>query len=97
MAKGDELKDRTKRCALDVTNGLANLPRTQAAEVIHRQVIRSATSVGANYPSACKAKSKADFAARIAIDVEECDETQYWLELNEAGARRSVQETPWRD
>jgi four helix bundle protein len=79
----EELKDRTKKLALDVIRFCSRLPQKQDFWVISKQLIRSATSVGANYRSACKAKSKLDFIAKLAIVEEEADETLYWLELIE--------------
>jgi len=77
----EELKDRTKRFGLDVIRLCAGLPRRQECLVIGRQVIRSATSVGANYRSALRARSRAEFVSKLAIAEEEADETLYWLEL----------------
>lgn len=57
------------------------MPGNKASDVIGKQILRSATSIGANYRSACKARSKADFISKITIVEEEADETQYWLEL----------------
>jgi four helix bundle protein len=57
------------------------MPRSLAGQIISRQLLRSATSVGANYRAACRAQSRAEFAAKISIVVEEADETLYWLEL----------------
>ena len=57
------------------------MPRSLAGQIISRQLLRSATSVGANYRAACKAQSRAEFAAKLSIVVEEADETLYWLEL----------------
>ena len=79
----EELKDRTKKLALDVIRFSSRLPQKQDFWVISKQLIRSATSVGANYRSGCRAKSKADFIAKLAIVEEEADETLYWLELIE--------------
>ena len=56
------------------------LPKSQACYTVARQMLRSGTSVGANYRSACCAKSRADFIAKMAIVQEECDETLYWME-----------------
>lgn len=83
MMNKEELKDRTKKLALDVIRFCSKLPQKQDFWVISKQLIRSATSVGANYRSACRAKSKADFIAKLAIVEEEADETLYWLELIE--------------
>jgi len=79
-----DLKERTKRFALDIIRLCAALPRKQELLVISRQLMRCATSVGANYRSAQRAKSRADFIAKLAIVEEEADECLYWLELLEA-------------
>jgi four helix bundle protein len=76
-----ELQARTKQFALRVIKLTAALPKTTAGEVLGRQVLRSATSVAANYRSACRGRSKAEFIAKLGIALEECDETQLWLEL----------------
>jgi len=57
------------------------LPRNRIAAVIGDQVLRSGTSVGANYRAACRARSQAEFISRMHIVLEEADETQYWMEL----------------
>jgi len=77
----EELKARTKAFVLRVVKLVDAMPRTLAAQVIAKQLLRSATSVGANYRAACRAQSRADFAAKLSIVVEEADETLYWLEL----------------
>jgi four helix bundle protein len=77
----EELKRRTKSFALRVIKLVDALPRDLAGQVIGRQLLRSATSIGANYRAACRAQSRADFAAKLSIVVEEADETLYWLEL----------------
>lgn len=74
-------KDRTKKLALRVIQLTETLPHTRAADVIAKQIIRSATSVGANYRAACRAKSTADMIVKLKIVEEESDETIYWLEL----------------
>jgi four helix bundle protein len=66
---------------LDVIVIVEEIPQGRTADVIGRQLIRCATSVGANYRAACRAKSRADLVAKLAIVEEEADETQYWLEL----------------
>ena len=76
-----ELQTRTKAFALRVIKLVDTLPRGNADQVIGRQLLRSATSVGANYRAACRAQSRAEFAARLSVVVEEADETLYWLEL----------------
>jgi four helix bundle protein len=77
----DEMKQRTKQFALRVIKLVSALPKSRAADVIGRQLLRSATSVGANYRSACRARSKADFISKTGITEEEADESLYWLEL----------------
>ena len=57
------------------------LPQSRTSDVIGRQLLRSGTSVGANYRAACRARSRADFVAKLKIVEEECDESLYWLEL----------------
>jgi len=76
-----QLKARTKAFAVRVFKLVDALPRTMAAQVVGRQLMRSATSVGANYRGACRAQSRAEFAAKLSIVVEESDEALYWLEL----------------
>lgn len=77
----DELKRRTKQFALRVVNLVEAIPRGQTADVLGRQLLRSGTSVGANYRAACRAKSTADFIAKMGIVEEEADESLYWTEL----------------
>lgn len=77
----DELKARTKQFALDVMRHVECLPKAKTADILGRQLMRSGTSVGANYRAACRAKSTADFIAKLGIVEEEADETLFWLEL----------------
>lgn len=77
----DELKRRTKAFTLRVIRLVEALPRNRTADVIGRQLLRAATSVGANYRAACRARSPADFVSKIGIVEEEADEVAYWLEL----------------
>jgi four helix bundle protein len=76
-----ELKQRTKEFALRVIRMTDFLPREPAADVLSRQLIRSATSVAANYRSACRARSRADFVAKMALVEEEADESALWIEM----------------
>jgi len=76
-----ELQDRTKHFALRVLKLVDALPRTAAGRAISSQLIRAATAVGANYRSACRARSRAEFTAKLGIALEETDESLYWLEL----------------
>ena len=76
-----EFKKRTKQLALRIIKLINSLPPTMTAQVIGKQILRSGTSVGANYRAACRAKSTADLLHKLAIVEEEADETLYWLEL----------------
>jgi len=77
----EELKTRTRNFSLRIIKLVDALPRSLASQVIGKQLLRAATSVGANYRAACRAQSKPDFAAKISIVLEEADESLYWLEL----------------
>ncbi len=77
----NELKQRTKLFALRVIKLVASLPRIAHGRVIGQQLLRSATSVGANYRAARRGRSKAEFLAKLGIVEEEADESGYWLEL----------------
>lgn len=76
----DELKIRTKQFGLRVIRLVESLPKTKTAAVIGDQLLRCATSVGANYRAACRGRSKAEFIAKLGIVEEEADESAYWLE-----------------
>jgi four helix bundle protein len=77
----DELKQRTKKFGLRVIRLVESLPRTPTANVIGNQLLRSGTSVGANYRAACRGRSPAEFSAKIGIVIEEADESLYWMEM----------------
>ncbi len=76
-----ELENRTKNFSLRIITLVNQLPNTRAGNTIANQIIRSGTSVAANYRAACRARSTRDFISKITIVEEECDETQFWLEL----------------
>lgn len=77
----ENLKQRTKHFALDVIAFVEKLPRDRTCDVLGRQLPRSGTSVGANYRSACRAKSSADFIFKMSVVEEEADESGFWMEL----------------
>jgi four helix bundle protein len=77
----NDLKARTKRFALEILKLYRRLSTTEDARIIGRQLLRSGTSVGANYRAACRARSRAEFIAKLGIVLEESDETMFWLEL----------------
>ena len=76
-----DLELRTKQFSVQLIRHLSGLPRSLANDVISRQLLRSGTSVGANYREANRAVSRADFANKIGIVQKEASETQYWIEL----------------
>ena len=75
------LKKRTKKFAVDIIKFCNSLKTSKASGVITYQLVKSATSTGANYRASCRARSKAEFFSKICIVVEEADETEYWLEV----------------
>ncbi len=84
--KEADMRQRTKRFGLSVLKLVESLPSTSTARTIGNQLLRSGMSVGANYRSACRGRSKADFISKAGISLEEADESLYWMELlQEAG------------
>jgi four helix bundle protein len=79
--KTREMKERTKQFALRVIRLTESLPKGRVGDVLGRQLLRSGTSVGANYRAACRGRSTAEFMAKLGIVEEELDECMYWLEL----------------
>ncbi len=75
------MKNRTKAFGVSVIQFVSGLPNTGMARIIYTQLVRSATSVGANYRAACRAKSTRDFISKLSIVEEEADESAYWLEV----------------
>jgi four helix bundle protein len=80
-AAAEEMKRRTKRFALRIVRLFKALPKNEEARVIGRQLLRSGTSVGANYRAVCRARSNKEFVAKMGTVVEETDETAFWIEL----------------
>jgi len=79
--KKEDLTRRTRLFALAVIRLVDSLPRGRVADVLGGQLLRSGTSVGANYRAACRARSVADFIAKMGLVEEELDESAYWMEL----------------
>ncbi len=79
--KRQDMMLRTKRFAIATIVLYSALPKSTVAQVLGKQILRSATSVGAHYREACRAKSRADFVSKIEGGLQELDETGYWLEL----------------
>lgn len=74
MTKQEELRDRTKKFAIRIVKLFKALPKTEEARIVGKQLLRSGTSVGANYRAVCRARSHAEFIAKIGVVVEEADE-----------------------
>ncbi len=77
----EAMKNRTKNFALLVIRLCRTVPRTEESRIIWRQLLRSATSVAANYRAVCRARSTPDFTSKLGIVLEESDETLFWIEL----------------
>jgi four helix bundle protein len=76
-----DLKDRTRSFALAIVALVEDFPQSRSADAIGHQLLRSGTSVGANYRAACRARSTKEFLAKMGIVEEEADESQFWLDL----------------
>ena len=76
-----DLRDRTKSFALRVVRMFSSLPKTTEAQILGKQVLRSGTSIGANYREAFRGRSRAEFIAKCGDSLRELEETAYWLEL----------------
>ena len=76
-----ELRDRTKKFSIETINVCKFFDKSDVARILLRQLIKSATSVGANYRAACRGRSRAEFASKLHIALEEADETLFWLEV----------------
>ena len=85
MPRGEDFRERTKRFALAIIRLFARLPAKVGIKVIQFQVLKSSSSVAANYREACRARSHAEFLSKIQISLQEADETQLWLELLNEG------------
>lgn len=85
------LKDRTKQLSIQVIRLYGQLSGTDEGRIMGRQLLRSASSAAANYRATCRARSKAEFYAKLSIVIEETDETLFWLELlEESGIHKST-------
>ena len=77
----DHFRQRTKKLAIDLCKFLEKLPYQESIKIFRKQCIRSGSSVAANFRAACRARSQAEYFAKLCIVVEECDETIFWLEM----------------
>src|SRR6202012_6062739 len=74
-------KARTKKFVVDNIHLFRSLPKTEEAKIVGKQLLRSSSSVGANYRAACRARSQAEFSSKISIVIEEADESVFWMEV----------------
>ena len=81
LQKAAELKQRTKTFAIRIVKLFRSLPHTPDAQTLGKQILRSGTPVAANYRAVCRARSRAEFIAKMGVVLEEADETVFWLEL----------------
>src|SRR5438477_2243310 len=81
LDRAQEMQSRTKQFALRVLKVFRAMPKSEEGRVMGRQLLRSGTSVGANYRAVCRARSKKEFVSKLNVVVEEADETVFWLEL----------------
>ena len=79
--QAETIKQRSKTLALEAFRLVESLPRGRAADVLGRQLLRSVSSVAANYRAACRARSRSEFIAKLGVVEEEADETLFWLEM----------------
>src|SRR5580692_9463757 len=77
----EAFRSRTKKFVVDNIKFFRTLPKTEEAKIIGRQLLRSSSSVGANYRAACRARSQAEFHSKLSIVVEEADESAFWMEI----------------
>ena len=77
----EAMRNRTKKFVVDNIKFYRTLPKTEEAKIIGMQLLRSSSSVGANYRAACRARSKAEFHSKLSTVVEEADESVFWMEI----------------
>jgi len=93
MHRTNDLLDRTRKFALAIIKFCEGLPKDETSRVLGRQLLRSGTSVGANYRAAHRAKSKPDFISKMGTVVEEADESAYWIELLQDAGKINTSES----
>ncbi len=93
ITKHQNLQDRTRKFALSVIKFTEQLQRDDTSKILSRQLLRSGTSVGANYRAVCRAKSKPDFISKMSTVLEEADESAFWIELLVDANKAAVQIT----
>ena len=91
--KGEDLHKRTKQFALRIIRLYSSLPKTTVAQILGRQLLKSGTSVGAQYREAARARSRAEFVSKIESSSQELEETFYWIELLSETGTISVEDS----
>jgi four helix bundle protein len=81
LLDSSQLKNRTKKYSITILDLVEKLPNTISGRAVSNQIVRSGTSVGANYRAVCRARSDREFIAKMSIVIEESDETLFWLEI----------------
>jgi four helix bundle protein len=95
----NELKNRTKKYSIAILDLVEMLPNTISGRAVSNQIVRSGTSVGANYRAVCRARSDREFIAKMSIVIEESDETLFWLEiiLQKEWVKKSQVDEIWKE
>ena len=94
-AQAQALRDRVKRFAIRLVRFVRTLSRDPATDAISRQLIRSGTGLSANYHATCRARSRAEFVAKLGVVLEEADETEHWLDVLYFGGLASGPDLDW--
>jgi four helix bundle protein len=94
-SQAEKLRQRVKHFAVRIVRFVRTLPRDPAGDVIGRQLVRSGTGVSSNYRGACRARSRAEFIAKLGIVVEEADEAEHWLDVIHESRLSSGPELQW--
>ena len=94
-SRAQELRDRVKRFAIRLVRFVRTLRRDPATDAISRQLIRAGTSTSANYHATCRARSRAEFVAKLGVVLEEADETEHWLDVLFLGELASGPDLEW--
>ena len=93
--QGDQLRERFRRFAVRIVRFARTLPREPAADGLARQLSRAGTGASANYHSACRGRSRAEFIARLGVALDEADEAKHWLGVVKESALASGAELEW--
>jgi len=97
--RNTDLRSRTKAFAISIIKFYSSLKKSTEIQIIGKQMLRSGTSIGANYREACRSRSRAEFISKLGICIQEADETQYWLECMEEGCQHTepILKSMWKE